>query len=61
MLRLTRDEDLPGELVPEFYQDFLRTRNPGLLKPIVEHNRQDIISLVSVFSSLVRHWFEDTE
>ena len=61
VLRLTRDEDLPGELVPEFYQDFLRTRNPGLLKPIVEHNRQDIISLVSVFSSLVQHWFEDTE
>jgi len=48
--------DLPGELVPEFYYDYLRTGNAGFLKPIIDHNRQDVESLVNVFSSLVEHW-----
>jgi len=56
ILGLSRDTDLPGELVPEFYYDYLRTGNAGFLKPIVDHNRQDVISLVNVFSSLVEHW-----
>ncbi|HTW91619.1 MAG TPA: ribonuclease H-like domain-containing protein [bacterium] len=56
ILGITRETDLPGELVPEFYYEYLRTGNAGFLKPIVEHNRQDVISLVNVFSSLVEHW-----
>jgi uncharacterized protein YprB with RNaseH-like and TPR domain len=56
ILGISRETDLPGELVPEFYYEYLRTGNAGFLKPIVDHNRQDVISLVSVFSSLVEHW-----
>jgi len=59
ILGLSRDTDLPGELVPEFYYEYLRTGNAGFLKPIVEHNRQDVESLVSVFSSLVENWSAD--
>jgi uncharacterized protein len=40
-----RDEDLPGALVPERYFAYLRTRRAELLRPVVEHNRQDIVSL----------------
>ena len=58
ILGLSRDTDLPGDLVPEFYYDYLRTGNAGFLKPIVDHNRQDVASLVNVFSSLVEHWQE---
>jgi uncharacterized protein YprB with RNaseH-like and TPR domain len=56
ILGLSRETDLPGELVPEFYYEYLRTGNAGFLKPIVDHNRQDVESLVNVFSSLVKHW-----
>ena len=56
ILGTSRETDLPGELVPEFYYEYLRTGNAGFLKPIVDHNRQDVISLVNVFSSLVEHW-----
>jgi uncharacterized protein len=56
ILGISRESDLPGELVPEFYYEYLRTGNAGFLKPIVDHNRQDVESLVNVFSSLVEHW-----
>jgi uncharacterized protein YprB with RNaseH-like and TPR domain len=56
ILGLCRESDLPGELVPEFYYEYLRTGNAGFLKPIVDHNRQDVMSLVNVFSALVENW-----
>jgi uncharacterized protein YprB with RNaseH-like and TPR domain len=45
-----REDDVPGALVPEFYEEYLRTHNPGPLVPIVEHNRNDLVSLVRLFS-----------
>lgn len=45
-----RQDDVPGALVPEFYEEYLRTHNPGPLVPIVEHNRNDLVSLVRLFS-----------
>ena len=60
ILGISRETDLPGELVPEFYYEYLRTGNAGFLKPIVYHNRQDVISLVNVFSSLVELWTNRT-
>ena len=60
ILGVSRETDLPGELVPEFYYEYLRTGNAGFLKPIVDHNRQDVASLVNVFSSLVELWTNRT-
>jgi uncharacterized protein YprB with RNaseH-like and TPR domain len=40
-----RHDDLPGALVPERYFAYLRTRRGELLRTVVEHNRQDIVSL----------------
>lgn len=45
-----RVDDVPGAMVPEFYEEYLRTNNPGPLVPIVEHNRQDLITLARLFS-----------
>jgi hypothetical protein len=39
-------------MVPEFYNLYRRTGNPGPLVPVVEHNRQDLISLVRLFALL---------
>jgi len=54
ILKNKRETDLPSSLVPEFYSDYLKTKNYGLLKPIVEHNRQDVLTLVRIFSQLHR-------
>jgi uncharacterized protein YprB with RNaseH-like and TPR domain len=48
-----RDEDIPGQMVPEFYETYLRTNNCGPLVPIIEHNKQDIISLSRLFFHLL--------
>jgi uncharacterized protein len=40
-----RFDDLPGAMIPERYFAYLRDRRPGPLVPVIEHNRQDIVSL----------------
>jgi hypothetical protein len=40
-----RERDLPGGLVPIRYLDYLRTGHGGLLREVMEHNRQDVISM----------------
>jgi uncharacterized protein YprB with RNaseH-like and TPR domain len=52
VLGIRRDMDIPSALVPEFYESYILTGSPGPLVPIVEHNRQDVLSLVSLFQLL---------
>jgi uncharacterized protein YprB with RNaseH-like and TPR domain len=42
---VVREGDLPGALIPERYFGYLRSRRGELLRDVVEHNRQDIVSL----------------
>ena len=44
----TRVGDIPGYLVPEFYFRYLRTKDPEIVRPIFEHNRQDVLSLLAL-------------
>ncbi|MDD4138412.1 MAG: ribonuclease H-like domain-containing protein [Methanoregula sp.] len=53
ILGICRNDDIPGQMVPEFYETYLRTGNIGPLVPIVEHNRQDVISLALLFFHLL--------
>lgn len=46
---VTREMDVPGALVPEFYDAYQRSGNPGPLLPVVLHNRQDVVSLALLF------------
>jgi hypothetical protein len=48
-LGVKRIDDVSGESVPMFYDSFRRNGNPGPLVPIIQHNRQDMISLVHIF------------
>jgi len=50
---IAREVDIPGSLVPEFYEAFLRTGNCGPLVPIVDHNRQDLVTLGFLLSTLL--------
>jgi hypothetical protein len=52
ILGVYRSDDIPGQMVPEFYEAYLRSGNCGPLVPIVEHNRQDVVSLARIFFHL---------
>jgi len=54
VLGMTRDFDVPGSLVPAFYQDYLRDPDErvGLLAAIVVHNRHDMEQTVRLFTTL---------
>ncbi|MEO0293222.1 MAG: ribonuclease H-like domain-containing protein [candidate division WOR-3 bacterium] len=56
LLGLNRKVNVPSALVPEFYNTYLRNRNPGPLIPIIEHNRQDLLTLTKIFSKLHEEW-----
>jgi len=53
---IKRDINIPGALVPHFYETYLRTKNAGPLVAIVEHNRQDLLTLGTLFSKLYEEW-----
>jgi len=46
LLGLSRQDDLPGAEAPAAWFDYLRQKNGDRLIRVVEHNRQDILSLV---------------
>ena len=47
-----RQSDVPSALVPEFYETYLRAQNAGPLVAIIDHNRQDLITLAHIFSKI---------
>jgi len=53
ILNVHRGDDVPGQMVPEFYESYLRSGNCGPLVPIVEHNHQDVVSLAQLFFRLL--------
>jgi len=53
ILGICRDDDIPGQMVPEFYETYLKTGNCGPLVPIIEHNKQDVLSLALLFFHLL--------
>jgi uncharacterized protein len=55
-LDIERKVDIPGAMVPHFYNTYLNTGNVGPLVAIVEHNKQDLITLGSLFSKLYEEW-----
>ncbi len=55
VLGLERHDDLPGDLVPAFYQDYLADPEGrvGLLAAIAAHNRDDMVEMVRLFARMV--------
>jgi len=53
ILGISRNDDIPGAMVPEFYEAYRRSGNCGPLVPILEHNRQDVVSLARLFFHLI--------
>lgn len=50
--------DVPGELIPQLYFEFLRTGRAGKLVAVLEHNALDILSL-AFLAAIIPGVFED--
>lgn len=48
LLNLPRENDIPGYLVPKYYQRWLRTRDANILKPVIKHNEADVAHLATL-------------
>lgn len=49
---IEREGDVPGQYIPDYYNTYLREQNIGPIVPIIEHNRQDIVSLASFLEKM---------
>ncbi|MDZ7838139.1 MAG: ribonuclease H-like domain-containing protein [Actinomycetota bacterium] len=56
LLGIQRHQDLPGYMVPQFYQQYLDNGNVDTLVPVINHNRQDLVLLAKLFSLLHKQW-----
>ena len=54
LLGLTRHDDLPGAEAPEAWFRYLRLGDPARLVRVVDHNRQDLLSLVALLPVVAR-------
>jgi len=52
ILKVIRDDDVPGYLIPEIYFRYLRTKDARAIKQVFKHNLQDILSLVALVSRM---------
>ncbi len=48
ILGVEREGDLPGEMIPYYYFEYLRTRQAFRLVPLFHHNVMDIVSLAAL-------------
>ncbi len=55
-----REHDLPGSEAPERFFQFLKTGSFSLLRDVIDHNRQDIVSLARLLYKLL-HVYEKPE
>ena len=61
VMDIYRDGDLPGSEVPARYFEFQKTKDMALLNDIVKHNRQDIVSLMTLLVIVHDAFAEPTE
>ena len=52
VLGFSRTDDLPGAEVPAAWQRWLQHHDPALLPKILDHNREDLLSLAALLAAL---------
>ncbi len=55
LLDIQRQGDVPSDLVPDFYETYINTKNIGPLVPIITHNQQDLISTARLLAKLLEN------
>ncbi|HJJ38691.1 MAG TPA: ribonuclease H-like domain-containing protein, partial [Methanocorpusculum sp.] len=56
---LKRGIDVPGALVPLYYQRYLQSRNLSVLKPVIEHNKLDVANLAYLLDFEMKQCYGD--
>ena len=54
ILGLTRQGDVPGELIPALYFQYVQTSDVAPLAPVFRHNADDVVSMVGMLTHLCR-------
>jgi uncharacterized protein YprB with RNaseH-like and TPR domain len=54
VLRVVRERDVPGSVIPSLYFQFLRRRVAAPLRGVIAHNRHDVLALVALLGWLGR-------
>lgn len=49
-----RDDDIPGAMIPEAFFKYLESRDTADMLKVLDHNRRDILSMVSLMVRLCR-------
>ncbi|RYM06322.1 hypothetical protein EWH99_03055 [Sporolactobacillus sp. THM7-7] len=52
ILGMRRERDVPGKMAPFLYFKFLKQPDANLVKGILEHNREDVLSLIALYTHL---------
>ncbi len=53
VLDCPREDDIPGRLIPEVYVEYVRTGDPSLVLPIIDHNELDLLAMAGLLPRLV--------
>jgi uncharacterized protein len=53
---IERIDDVAGGEIPFYYKSYLKTKNIGSVVPIIDHNKQDLISTAKLFMKLHDFW-----
>lgn len=59
LLRIVREDDLPGAQAPAAWLQFLRGGGSGLLRRVLAHNHQDVVTLAQLLLRLVQAQAEE--
>lgn len=59
LLRIAREDDLPGSEAPAAWLDYLRGGSARNLRRVGEHNHQDVVTLAQLFLRLVEEQRND--
>ncbi|UTR10691.1 ribonuclease H-like domain-containing protein [Evansella sp. LMS18] len=51
-LSVRRENDTPGSMAPLLYFDYLNEKDPEILSGIIEHNDQDVRSLIKLYAEI---------
>ncbi|MGH8083448.1 MAG: ribonuclease H-like domain-containing protein, partial [Lysobacter sp.] len=54
LLRIVREDDLPGSQAPAAWLHYLRGGSSALLRRVVEHNHQDLATLAQLMLKLIQ-------
>ncbi len=61
-MEISREADeVPGWMIPQVYYDFLRDRDPTLMRGVLYHNKMDILSLAALMNYFISNTSEMNE